>query len=507
MDPLSLLLTLGSISFCVALILTPLCRRIAARYNWTDCPDQFRKFHATPTPRIGGVPIFVACATSLGILPLLSLHWASQTIEGDLNVVRRLCLAATIILVAGILDDLIGLVPWQKLGAQVIAAVIVVWSGIRINTVGPHHLPSWLATSFTVTWLVGCTNAFNLIDGVDGLATGVGLVATTIMLIAALLHHDVAMAVAMVPLIGALGGFLRYNFSPASIFLGDSGSLLIGFLVAFYSIWWTQKADTTLGVTAPLIALSIPLLDTCLAVIRRYLRYAPIFDGDHSHIHHKLLAIGLTPRQTVALLSVVSGVCGGFALLQSVAPWHIQVSIITLLFAAVCMVVEYLGYTELAIARRLIRAGTFRRQLNAELLLSAFREDLTAAATQTQCWEVLRHAYGKFGFSGIRFRCGRQLYADDTNGDHIANTWTVHMTIAEDTYVTLSRCIDNESPPVTARFADTIGTILGSKTSRMRETATVDVDHPIAAGRAHVVNGSKPPLGETVPPASAINQI
>src|SRR5208337_5346983 len=186
-------------------------------------------------------------------------------IRSHFDAVRSLLPAAVIIFLTGLLDDLRGLSAWQKLGGQFIAATVAVWSGVQITSIAWHQFPSWFAIPLTVVWLVGCTNALNLIDGVDGLAAGVGLLVTTITLIAALLGHNIGMAIAIVPLVGALLGFLRFNFNPASIFLGDSGSLFIGFLLGCYSVLWSQKSATILGMTAPLIALSIPLLDTGLA--------------------------------------------------------------------------------------------------------------------------------------------------------------------------------------------------------------------------------------------------
>src|SRR6201999_2943513 len=128
----------------------------------------------------------------------------------------------------------------------------------------------------------------NLIDGIDGLATGVGFFATVTMALAALMQGNITLAIAVVPLAGALLGFLRYNFNPASIFLGDSGSLLVGFLLGSFGILWSQKAATILGITAPMMAMAIPLLDTGLAIVRRFLRNRPIFEGDRGHIHHRL---------------------------------------------------------------------------------------------------------------------------------------------------------------------------------------------------------------------------
>ena len=182
--------------------------------------------------------------------------------------------------IIGILDDLIGIEPWHKLIGQIIAGGLAYWAGIHVQGFGGYNLGPWWSIPLTILWLVGCTNAINLIDGIDGLATGVALFATCTTLIAALLQHNLALALAVVPLAGCLLGFLRYNFNPATIFLGDSGSLFIGFLLGYFSVLWSQKAATMLGMTAPLIALSVPLLDTGLAIFRRFLRRQPIFGAD-----------------------------------------------------------------------------------------------------------------------------------------------------------------------------------------------------------------------------------
>ena len=155
----------------------------------------------------------------------------------------------------------------------------------------------WWTLPLTLLWLVACMNAFNLIDGVDGLASGLGLFATVTTFVAALLQKNVPLALATIPLAGALLGFLRYNFNPASIFLGDSGSLLIGFLLGCFGVIWSQKSATFLGMTAPLMTLAIPLLDVCLSVVRRYMRHEPLFKADRGHIHHRLLDRGFTPRR------------------------------------------------------------------------------------------------------------------------------------------------------------------------------------------------------------------
>jgi UDP-GlcNAc:undecaprenyl-phosphate/decaprenyl-phosphate GlcNAc-1-phosphate transferase len=477
----------------MAFVLTPLCRNLAIRWGIVDQPDHIRKFHARSIPRIGGISIFIAYLVSFNIMVLLPFQFADM-VRSHLGVVRNLFPAATIVFFTGLLDDLLGLKVWQKFAGQFAASAVAVWAGVQISGIAWHHLPSWCAIPVTVLWLVGCTNAFNLIDGVDGLAAGVGLLATATTLIAALLEHNFGLAIATVPLAGALLGILRFNFNPASIFLGDSGSLFIGFLLGCYSVLWSQKSATILGMTAPLIALSIPLLDTGLAIIRRFLRHQPILGADHGHIHHKLLARGLTPRRVVILLYIICGICAALSLLQNFAHERFGGAIIVLFCAGAWIGVQHLGYTEFEMARRMVLAGNFRRHLNAELQLGTFRDDLAAAVTPDQCWQVLQHTYSEFGFNEIRFRLGGRLYTHTTNGHHVADTWTVRIRLSENDYLNLSREFDTEAPPIVARYTDAIGKMLRTKISEMLRTDPIRPDIAIAVEQVQTSSEVNKPL-------------
>jgi UDP-GlcNAc:undecaprenyl-phosphate GlcNAc-1-phosphate transferase len=487
------LLILAVSSFCVAFALTPLCRNLAIRWGLVDQPDQIRKFHTRAIPRVGGISIFIAYLVSFGILLLAHFRFGDM-VRSHLDVVRNLFPAAAIVFFTGLLDDLLGLKAREKFAGQLAASAVAVWAGVQINGIAGHQLPSGSAIPVTVLWLVGCTNAFNLIDGVDGLAAGVGLFATATTLIAALLEHNIGLAIATVPLAGALLGILRFNFNPASIFLGDSGSLFIGFLLGCYSVLWSQKSATILGMTAPLIALSIPLLDTGLAIVRRFLRRQPIFGADHGHIHHKLLARGLTPRRVVILIYIICGFCAALSLLQSFAHERFGGAIIVLFCAGAWIGVQHLGYAEFGMARRMVLGGNFRRHLNAELQLSTFRDNLAAAVTPEQCWEVLQHTYSEFGFNEIRFKVGGRLYTHTTNGHHVADTWTVRIRLSENDYLNLSREFDTEAPPIVARFTDAISKVLRPKTFEMLRTDPFHPDIAIAIGQVQSTSGVDKPL-------------
>jgi UDP-GlcNAc:undecaprenyl-phosphate GlcNAc-1-phosphate transferase len=343
-------------------------------------------------------------------------------------------------------------------------------------------------------WLIACTNAFNLIDGTDGVASGIGLFATLTMCVAALLGHGFGLVLATAPLAGALLGFLRYNFNPASVFLGDAGSLWIGFVLGCYGVMWSQKSATMLGMTAPLMALSIPLLDTALAVVRRFLRHRPIFSADRGHIHHRLLDRGLTPRRVALLLYGASGLAACFALLQNAVHREYGGVIIILFCAAAWSGVQCLGYQELGIAARLFRLATFRAQIDEQLRLRSFEESLAAASTVEGCWRSIRDAARELGFSSVTLKLGGTSYEEhleDSENSH----WLLRIPLSDSACVYLTRgfCAQEGSLPI-ATFAEFLHRALEEKTGKLgRETAVP----PAANGKTGVP--AVPELQWTVP--------
>src|SRR6202050_840746 len=312
-----LILTMGALSVLLALILTPVIRDRLGKFGFLDHPDGVRKKHKTAVPRVGGIAIALAFVGTFAIAFALPFSYTYLLRRGLSNILH-LSLAGSVIFVTGVLDDRLRLSAWKKLAGITAAAVLAYAAGIRVDIHILHSLPAWPGLEFalTVIWLIGCTNAFNLIDGMDGLAAGVGLVDAVTMLIAALTQGNLPLALATMPLAGCLLGFLRYNFEPASVFLGDSGSLLIGFLLGCFGALWSEKSVTLVALTAPLLALSIPLLDVLLSISRRYLRNRPIFQADRGHIHHKLLDRGLSPRAAVLTMY---GICTVVAILSLLA--------------------------------------------------------------------------------------------------------------------------------------------------------------------------------------------
>ncbi len=437
-----LLLILGLSSFLFALVLTPLCRNLLRRIGMVDRPDQDRKLHLNPVATMGGIPIVMAYLLSFGVLLLTGQR--APVGPDSLPFALRLAPALVLIFLTGILDDRFRLQPFQKLLAQTVAGGWAFWAGVRITGITGQHLPDWLGLPVTVAWLIICSNAFNLIDGVDGLATGVGLFSTATMLIAALLQHNLLLALATVPLTGALLGFLRYNFNPATIFLGDSGSLFIGFLLGCFGVIWSQKSATILGMTAPLMALSIPIVDLCLSVVRRYLRRKPVMRGDREHIHHRLLDRGLSARKAVLILYGLCAVAAVLSLFQSMAANHIAGAVIVIFCGIAWIGIQNLGYAEFSQARRMILAGGFRHALNSSLELRTFEQFLSDAQTREQRWAVLRDALKRFGLVEVHWFVEGKTYHDALWNSNGQECWGLRIPLTGGDFINFTRVANSD---------------------------------------------------------------
>lgn len=447
---------LAFVSFVLALILTPVCRNLFRHLGVVDHPDGLRKLHTSPVPRVGGVPLMLAYLGAFAVL-LVSPLAATRVVETGLPTAWKILPGAALVFAIGLLDDLHGLKPWHKFAGQAVAASVVIWAGVHVTAVGGWVMPLWLSLPITLVWLVGCSNAFNLIDGVDGLAAGAGLFATITILVGALLTKNVTLTLAMVPLAGALLGFLRYNFNPASIFLGDSGSLTIGFLLGCYGVVWSEKAATILGMTAPLMALALPLLDTAVAIARRFIRQQPLTSADAGHIHHRLLALGLTPRKTALVLYAACGIAASLSLLGMLAHDQYKGLVILVFCAAAWIGVQHLGYVEFGVAGQMVMGGAFRRHLSNELAVRAFDEALAASTTAEDRWTVICEACRQFGFTQAELQFNGQRFEEtlaDTNGDPV---WNLDIPLAGSGRLRLTRRFgESHVPTVLAPIAEAL---------------------------------------------------
>jgi UDP-GlcNAc:undecaprenyl-phosphate/decaprenyl-phosphate GlcNAc-1-phosphate transferase len=305
----------------VALLATPPIGVLARRLGAVDTPGP-RRVHAHPVPRLGGVALLLAGLATLQIAPLVGVRALDRLQAGGWHL-GWLLGGALVVVAAGAVDDVRDLPPLPKLGLQIVAAGVALGGGYGLrgftNPFGGGYVEfGALGSVLTLAWIVTITNAFNLIDGLDGLAAGVALIASTTLFAVSLAQGRTDAAALWATLGGTLVGFLRYNFNPASIFLGDSGSLLLGYLLGVLSIQSLQKGATAVIVLVPILALGLPLMEVVLTLFRRtfFSGVASVFRADREHIHHRLMGQGMTHRRAVLTLYAV---CVAFSALSFVA--------------------------------------------------------------------------------------------------------------------------------------------------------------------------------------------
>ena len=449
-------------AFLVCLVLTPIFRDIFRSYGIVDKPDRRRKVHVYPIPRIGGIPIAIAY-----VVALYPFSDESRLLSAYLPLAWKMIPAAGLIFIVGLTDDLIGLKPWQKLLGQLGAAGLAYWAGVRVAGVA-GFLPNdavWWTLPLTLFWLLACTNAFNLVDGLDGLAAGMGLVASLTMLVAALQEPNMQLAYACVPLVGALVAFLCFNFNPATVFLGDSGSMLIGFLLGCYGVVWAQKSATLVGMMVPLLAVSIPLLDVSLTFLRRFLRNQPIFSADRGHIHHRLLDRGLAPSRAVLVLYLVCAAAAAFALLLT-HPYagRFYGPIILVICFVVWVGIRQLRYAEFGLASRLLFGGELQRTLGGQIRLEMLAEKLGEAQSEEDCWQVLAASIDDFGFSAVELSLRGRQWQKSFPRSLDAESWSLEVPLGEQAWLRLARPFDSGVlPMMVTPFLDTVRRALQSK--------------------------------------------
>ncbi len=326
----------------VSLVLTPAVILLAEKTGAMDAPNA-RKVHTKPIPRIGGLAIYA------GFMAAVIFVAVKFGLDGEsLKETIGLIVSGSLIVALGLLDDYKNLPAKIKLLGQICAAaVLVVGFGVRIDFVtdpfGGYLYLEWFAIPATMFWLVGLTNTVNLIDGLDGLAAGVAAIASFTILLIALEQNFVLVAVLTAALAGSAVGFLKYNFHPAEIFMGDTGSMFLGFMLAGISVTGAVKSVAAIALVVPIFALGLPILDTTFAIVRRVRGGVPIFKPDKGHLHHRLLSVGFTQRQAVLLMYVISALFGLSAIALTEVSCQIAAVILVLVVAAIIYGVRKLG--------------------------------------------------------------------------------------------------------------------------------------------------------------------
>jgi UDP-GlcNAc:undecaprenyl-phosphate GlcNAc-1-phosphate transferase len=308
-------------AFAVTLAVTPLVRRAAEKRGMVDRPGG-RRVHTHDMSRLGGVGIAagVAAALTVQFAGESLLGWRPLLSSGGIEMIGTLA-GMAVIFAVGAYDDVAGLSPGAKLAGQVIAASLPIAAGLRIDYIGNPFGGSiqqlgYLSVPMTLLWIVAFANVINLIDGLDGLAAGVSAIAAVPFLLIASAMNATAAAVMAAALIGACVAFLRYNFHPASIIMGDSGAMFLGYTLATLALSGVMKSTAAAALAVPLLIVGIPVVDTGSAIVRRLLTGRPIQEADDGHIHHRLLHRGFDHRQTVLLIYAWSGVlaAGGYVM-------------------------------------------------------------------------------------------------------------------------------------------------------------------------------------------------
>jgi len=322
------------IALLASFLLTPYIKQLAVKIGAVDKPDK-RKVHTQVMPRLGGLAIYLA--TMLAIV-------CSMPITRDL---LGILLGGTWIVIVGVLDDKYSLPARVKLAGQVIAAVILVAFDVKIewlnNPFGGYFYLEYLSIPFTVFWVISFINVVNLIDGLDGLAAGVSGIASITVILVAVHQGYFPVATLTAALAGGIIGFIHYNFNPATIFMGDTGSMFIGYMLAAISIFGAVKSAATIALLVPAIALGLPIMDTAFAILRRYSNGRPIFQPDKGHLHHRLLAMGLSQRQAVLLMYGISIVLCLAAFVLAEANVYVAAVVIVLILVGVAVGAKRIG--------------------------------------------------------------------------------------------------------------------------------------------------------------------
>ena len=395
------------IATVASLVTTPIIRRLCQRFKLLDVPADGRRIHRTAIPRLGGVALYFSCLSALSLLPFVD-NLLTDTLGGLETETLALTIPATLVLLVGVYDDLRGTNAVVKFAALGLIATLFYAMGGRIDALsipffGAVQLPVLLSFVITIVWVVGITNAFNLIDGMDGLASGAALFSSLVILGVSVSQERPLMIVVSLVLCGALAGFLRYNFNPASIFLGDSGALFIGFVLAALSVLGTQKATTAVAIVVPILAFGFPVVDTAMTMARRAVSRKPIFTGDNEHIHHMLLARGWSQRRAALVLYGVCAVFGFAALIFPASGSKLTGFMLFVISVAVIIAVGHLRYHEVDEIRAGVKRTVADRRLRVANNIRVRRaaRALSKASDLHEMFEAMHHMldFGEFTFA------------------------------------------------------------------------------------------------------------
>ncbi|MGB5037517.1 MAG: MraY family glycosyltransferase [Blastocatellia bacterium] len=404
------------VSLAVAVIGTPLIRSLAVRRGLLDQARSSRKIHDRPIPRLGGVAIVIAFYAPFVALLGVESGVGSMFYDSPRSAIGIFAGGLAIALL-GVYDDLKGTGASRKFAVQFAVAGLLYYLGFRVeqiaNPFGPDIELGPFAIPFTMLWIVGVVNAMNLIDGLDGLAGVVALFAVLTTFIVAVNQPNPLMMLFTAALAGAILGFLFYNFNPATIFMGDTGSMFLGFILAAASIKTGQKSSTAVAILTPIIALGLPILDTLLAMARRAVRGRPLFSADKEHIHHRLMSLGMTHREAAFALYAVCLLLNVVALVLVFSNSIAAAALLAVLTIVGFFAMRRLGYIQFSSTHFL--SDQRRRNRELRTIVRDGSDRLRGATTDREVWDVIKQLAPDVG--AVAVTLSRQTAPD-------SETWT-----------------------------------------------------------------------------------
>ncbi len=421
-------LLIFAVAFMGCVLVTPLVTRLATWLGAIDRPDQFRRIHKGATPRLGGLGLAFGVTAAVVVAALGGYFREWSEFPRWIATLLPIGMAALIVLTVGVVDDTREMKPGLKLMGQAAAVLALYLGGVRIDGITVFELnipldsPSFVlplpgqgirvalpGLMVTMLWFLACMNIWNLIDGMDGLASGVGLLVSGTLALVAIWVENPGAAILSAALAGGLAGFLLYNWHPACIFLGDSGSLLIGLLIGIIGVQGSLKEGATISILFPILAMGLPITDTAMAIFRRWVRNLPLSSADRRHVHHLLIGLGLNPRQAAALLYCFSAGLCGVVLLGVVYKNEPLALVMGLSGCAAFLLILTSRRDELATLRADLASRNSRKRQEryaAKVTWEAIQR-VELCETTAGIWEILRASTTKLGCDDLRLDCRR----------------------------------------------------------------------------------------------------
>ena len=498
----NVLLLIFALAFMGCVLATPFVTKFAIWLGAVDRPDQFRRVHKGTTPRMGGLGLLIGLA--LAGLGVAAGGYLTEFADfHDLWKQGGIVLAALITVLVGVVDDSRGVRPRMKLFGQTLAVIALYLGGVQITKIAilgrlfdlstpgftfviyDHPiaiaLPSFL---LTLLWFLGCMNVWNLIDGMDGLASGVGLLVTGTLMLVAIHQGTVGPAFMAAALAGSLAGFLLYNWHPACIFLGDTGSLLIGLMIGVIGVQGSLKGTSTVSIMFPLLAMGLPISDTAMAIFRRWVRNLPLSAADRRDVHHLVMGLGLDPRQAAAVLYCFSAFLCGAVLLGVSLDSEVLAIILGVSGCLAFLLVLTSRRDELKTLRSdfLARMTRKRQERQASKVTWEAIQRIELCSDVRKIWEIVRDASRQLGCDHLRLICHRQgrLMFEESSGGWIGQnpgsfelsgpTASFRLKSAQDLIVsvTLHQALDSEiAADIAFRFLQRLSLATSERMDRL----------------------------------------